>query len=325
MPTDTPLTTNDLFSGALDCAVPQSNQFFREQLAEAELTEEALKISEQVIDYASAVIVTLNAVRPERRVRDLITAALLRRAAITGEAICVLLRHGLAEPAFATHRTLLDVEIALKLVLRDNDDIQARRLALACVLQYKAHGQDMLTNRVVREQRLRPANRLNEIMAVTKTYADLVKDPTFDAVRDAVAADTHWHGFQNIEEALTSLGQTSDYYMTYDAASWFVHGVNVEHDLSASNGDQPALRPFVERDPSQIRAIMGLALLKLLELVALFVEDRKADIDQLLGGNGKMRFDDGTERDIGSFMALTTLVMREFDVRENAPFRRPAA
>jgi len=312
---------NQLSSGSLDAAIPGADQFHRSHPAEVELTSDAIRISEQVVDFGCAIIVALNAINPERRIRDLVTMALLRRAVVTGEAICVLLRRGLAEPAFASHRTLLDIEVAMKLILRDDRDVMARRLALACALQYKSHGEDMLGNRPTREDRLGAPDRVLHVLSVTRSYANLIKDPAFDPVRDAVIADTHWHGFQNMEEAMRELGQQPDYFITYDAVSWFVHGVNIEHDLSASTDDQPALRPLVERDPSQVRMIMGLALLKLLELFGLFLKDRKTDIDALLGGHGKMRLETGDEHDIGSLMAVTTLVMREFDIREDAPFR----
>lgn len=65
-----------------------------------------------------------------RAIRDaILVVALLRRALVTAEGIRVLLGNGLEEPAIATMRTLLDIELAVKLITMNPSTRMAERLA----------------------------------------------------------------------------------------------------------------------------------------------------------------------------------------------------
>src|SRR6185437_1431953 len=56
---------------ARQTSIPGADQFHRSHPAEVELTSDAIRISEQVVDFGCAIIVALNAINPERRIRDL--------------------------------------------------------------------------------------------------------------------------------------------------------------------------------------------------------------------------------------------------------------
>ena len=303
---------------SVDADIPSADLFFRDQPAANMLTPEQIRVSLQIVDFAGAVLHSANHVRPERSIRDLATLALLRRAVVTTEGIRVLVLRGLMEPATSCHRTLLDIEIAFKLILRDESDRMAHRLAASCAMQYKGHGEGILSDR---DARTTSAERIQSIIAVSAAYKKLVASKQFDDVRAQVQRDQYWHGFKNTRDSFADLNQSRDYVVSYDAFSWFVHGVNIAHDLSASTPTGPTIRLLVEREPKITSNVLGLAAHKLLEIVGLYLSDRGIDIDKLHNGRARVRYDDGTEQTLGSIAFLQLMLLVHFDVRENAPFR----
>jgi hypothetical protein len=285
------------------------------------MSADAQRIALQVIDYGCALFQVANAVRPERRVRDLVTAALLRRAVVTVEGIRALVFAGLMEPALSVSRTLMDIELSMKLVLRDKTDQKAHALAASHYLQYQLHGQEMLGNTPTREGMLGSADRIVEVRQIAKSYAAFLESPVFDGVRAELKADRFWHGFDRPEDAFRDIGQEAEYFMTYDSASWFVHGSNVDHDIIDGVGQTITFRPFIDRDPGRIQNVLGLALLKSLELYELFCSDKEIDLDAATGAEATVHIDGLQPERISSITALRGFVMKEFDVRPDSPFR----
>ena len=160
--------------GSIDASIPSANCFYRDEPAHLEMRADALQVATQVVDYGCALFQIANSVRAERRVRDLVVAALLRRAVISLEGVRNLVCLGLMEPALGLARTLQDVELSLKLVLRDETDRQAHSLAAWHYLQYQQHGQDMLGSRATREGPLTSGERVNEVRAIAKNYKALL-------------------------------------------------------------------------------------------------------------------------------------------------------
>ena len=307
-----------LMKVTINADIPSADCFRRAEPAALELSPDQLRVATQVIDYAGALVVSAKNLRTDHRVRDLMSSALLRRAIVTSEGIRVLLMAGLMEPATACHRTLLDIEIALNLVLRDDTDRSAHRLAVSCAQDYQAHGEGILSDKEAREA---SAHRLAELRRVSAEYKRLTNSPVFDEVRKEVSASQYWHGFKSVREAFKSLGRGFDYAVQYDGYSWFVHGVNVEHDLSAPGPEGPSLRAFVERDPKHTSAVLGLALHKLLEIAGLILVDRGHDPSIIPGGRATLQREDGTEETINSLQFLQFLLLAHFDIREDAPIR----
>jgi Family of unknown function (DUF5677) len=296
----------------------------RERPASEELTEDARRLAYQVPEYGCALFAVANAVRPDHRVRDLVTAALLRRAVITLEGIRALTFAGLYEPAIGVARTLQDIELSIKLILRDDTDDMARALAAWHFLQYERHGRDMLKNPATREGMLKGDWTAEQVRLVAKNYASLLRSETFDSVRHRFARGGAWHNFDRLEDAFAAVGLEGEYFMTYDAASWFVHASNIDHDMVDGSGTEVTFRAFVDRDPARTGTILGLALLKSLELYELIAADRQVDVDAATGASAAVQIDGKEPERVSSLAALQLLVMREFDVRKDAPFRREA-
>jgi hypothetical protein len=222
------------------------------------------------------------------------------------------------EPAAAAHRTLLDIEIAFNLVVKDSTDVMAKRLAVKCAQDYQQHGEGILRDP---QARAKTEHRKDEIRQVSASYKKLVNDSAFDDVRVEVLKSQYWHGYKNVQETFKALDRTFEYAVSYDGYSWFVHGVNVEHDLSASSESGPALRALVERDPKNTLNVLGLALLKLIEICSLFLEDRRIDPSLGLEGKANLQRPDGAEEVLTPLQFLQLQILAHFDVRAEAPLR----
>jgi hypothetical protein len=304
-------------------SLPAADAFLRARPAELEGPEEAWRLARAVVDYGCAILKIGPQLRPDRRIRDAVLAALLRRLLITSESAVILLSKGLVESAMSQTRTLLDIELAFRLIHSDQSDNFAKKLAAFHYLTYQEHGQDMLSSRRTRENVLNGPGRIPEVITITKGYARFLEASVFDEVRDDVRRDRFWHGFQNVEEAFRHIGSEHDYFMTYDSATWFIHAVNVDHDFAELDDSGLSLKPLVERNPSSIQPLLGHVILRSLELLALYLEDTGLNLDERAGGNAEMQLEDGSTIPLASIDGLRMLVLRQFDVREK-PFGCPA-
>lgn len=299
----------------VSASIPSADLFFRNQPAELEGFEESWRVARSVVDFGCAILSSRPPLRSDRRVRDAVLAALLRRVLVTTEAVIELLSRGLLEPALATSRTLLDLHLAFRLIERDDSDRFARRLAAAHYVLMKRHGQDMLGNKPTREGVLRGSNRIPEVIESTRSYDAFLNSETFDDGRDEVISARYWHGYNSVEEAFRAIGEESEYHMTYDSGSWFVHAANVDHDLTSISEAELSIRPLVERNPDIVQPILGFAVLRALDLISRFCKDRGLDIDEQSGGSAELVFESGERMAIPSQSALQLLAMRAFDVR----------
>lgn len=309
------MTDEHLRSFQMNAAIPSADLFFRARPAEDEGPAEAWRLARTVIDYGCALFASKLSLREDRRVRDAVLAALLRRTLVTAEGIVTLLSHGLVEPALALTRTLLDLYTSFRLIERDDTDRMAKRLAAFHYLAYQEHGQDMLSNRPTREGVLRTSGRIPEVIEVAKSYARHLESPAFDEIRAEVKGSQFWHGFSSAEEALRAVGQESEYHMTYDSASWFVHAVNVDHDYLQIGDGTLAMRPLVERDPKVIQPLLGYAVLRTIELLRLYCVDRGLDLDGPTGASASLVEEDGSITSVSSLTALELMALKNFDVR----------
>lgn len=303
-------------SGSVSAELPSAELFFRDQPAEAEGPVEAWRLARSVVDYGCAVFHLSDAIRPEHGIRDTVFAALLRRLLITAEASITLLARGLVEPAVALSRTLLDIELAFRLVHQDDTDRLAKRLAAFHYLSYQEHGEGMLRNAPTRTGILERRDRLEEIIATSQSYARFLEQDVFDDVRNAIKTDRNWHGFKNAEEAFRAIGQDHDYHMTYDGGTPFVHASNPDHDFLDRTDNQLVVKAFVEREPARIQVLLGHVVLRVIELIGIYVQEKGLDVDKRTGATASIHFDDGSSLNVDSLTALRTLAMREFDVRD---------
>lgn len=256
----------------VDYPIVAIDLFFRQNPAEREGDPHLWDVVRDIISFGSAVLGDVPVPDPTQRPRDLVLVALLRRALVTAEGADALLRRGLYEPALVLFRTLLDVELNLKLVAQDPSDTMARRLAAYHYLRYQRHGQRIAATPEARERRM--AGKGVDPVDVAKSYAAFLDSPLFDDIREAVRASQHWHGLKNVEAAFATVGSRDDYIVLYDLASYFAHGSNPEWDFLDSDGAQVRIRPLVERNPvSNATSIQNLAI-RLLAIVQLYVDQR---------------------------------------------------
>ena len=147
---------------AMSASLPAADAFRRANPAESEGPAEAWRVARAVVDYGCAILQAGPSLRDNRRLRDAVLAALLRRLLVTSESAITLLSRGLVEPALSQARTPLDIELSFRLICTDPTDIFAKRLAAFHYLTYQRHGQDMLSSRHTRQNALPRAERISE-------------------------------------------------------------------------------------------------------------------------------------------------------------------
>jgi hypothetical protein len=300
------------FEVALSAQIPQADLFHRAQPASLEGPAEAWELAEHVVNFGCALFSATSTSRPERQVRDLVFAALIRRATVTTEGVVRLLAAGLQEPAMAITRTLLDIDVSIKLVAADGTDRMAKRLAACHYILMQQHGQDMLADPMTRTQSLESSGRIAEVQGIARSYKRLLQGGVLAEVEDEVRSDQYWHGHKNVEEAFRATGQSSDYHMTYDTGTWFVHAANIEHDLIDRSDAGVTVRAFVERDPRIIQTLLGYALLRYLMVVGVFIKERGLPDTEHFRAMSDVIFPDGKVTKIDSFTALSMRVSKYF-------------
>ena len=301
------------FEVGLAGAFPQANLFFRDQPAADEVPDEAWNWAHTTIDYGCALFLASTKTRNAKEVRDLVTSALLRRATVTTEGVVNLLAFGLVEPAHAMSRTLLDIEVALKLIHADDTDRMAKRLAAFHYIKMQQHGQNMLGDRETREGSLAGAGRVDEVRQIAASYKKMLEGGVLADVEQEVRASMHWHGFDRVEDAFRALGQSTDYLMPYNSGSWFVHAINVEYDMIDRVDSTVTYRPFVERNPKPIMMFLGHALLRYITIVGTFLEDRGIPEDKMFQEKSTAHMPDGSKVEIPTYTMLSLQLATYFN------------
>jgi hypothetical protein len=258
-------------------ATPETDRFSRRQPALLEGPEQAWKASRDLIDFGVRLLELSGRVQTssdEEKVREFAYLALLRRALVTTEAAWMLLAKGLYEPALAQIRTLLDVQLNINLIHGDASPKMAIRLGAYHYLRNQRHGEKALRDRDTRIGALTDG-LIERTIEVARSYARHLESPVFDSVRDDLRTSRHWHGHSSVEEAFRSAGDSSDYFVSYDSFTPFVHASNIDHDFE-DDGDAsgPKLRPLVERDPQHVQIALGFVSFRFLDVVQVFVKAR---------------------------------------------------
>ena len=289
--------------------IMQTNLFHREQPASLEGSPDHWDLVVEVIDHGCSILV--EASRTGYAMRDSVTAALLRRALITGEGIRVLLTHGLEEDAFVLFRTLLDIEVNLRLVTHDETDEMARRLAAFHYFKGQKHITKIFSHPDTRNDLHESSQDLKftrEAGRRMKKYFDM---PAFNVIRDAVKENQYWHGRKNVEDAYEAVDCISDYIYLYDSFSPFTHASNLNIDFTDIVDGRPILKALPQRDPVRNFNLLKNLLLKLVQIFELFLQDK---------GNPKYQdylevrsLEDGECYSISPLLALQKKIIFVFD------------
>jgi hypothetical protein len=306
------MSDDDIIAVDIASHIPQAPLFHRDQPAYLEGPLSNWELAQTVVDFGVALLVQWKDIRASSQLKDAVLQALLRRCLVTTEAYVTLLSRGLIEPALGLSRTLLDNELAIRLVLRDASGRMAKRLAAYHYLTYQEHGQDMLHDRATREGILTSGGRVLEVASISRSYKQFLELAIFDEVRDEVRKARFWHGYANAEEAFRAADAPSDYFMLYDAATWFVHDVNVDFDYADRTDSQMRLKPLVERDPKAIQTPLGHQLLRLITVLRLLVDDRGYPAGPPFDVISTATFPDGRIEEVNALESLTGQLVSMF-------------
>jgi hypothetical protein len=255
--------------------IPQAELLYRQAPASQEGDPRAWDLAETVVDYAAYLLQEFASLRAGREVRDLTTAALMRRAIITCEGVRRLISLGLEEPAVELLRTLVEIDLNLRLLTADATDRMAKRLAAHHYRATQRQGTKMLSHPPTRARLGGPAADFSWVTAVTRQQKEFFESTNFDEVRAELAGDQHWHGYKSIEDAFEALGMSSDYLQLYSIFSPYVHATNLDVDFDGIDDGRPLLRSLVQRDPSRTLTTLGHAVIALVQIAELFVADRQ--------------------------------------------------
>ena len=297
--------------------VCRHNLFARECPASLEGPREAWDLAQVVIDHGCCIFERLNSGRSELGLRDVVVQALFRRLLITAEAIRSLLAQGLEEPAFATCRTLHELERDLRLVITDPSDTAARRLAAFFAVKGRRHFAKAPKNPDTREFIQSNAAFFDWFRRKSRSFRDGLDSDTFRDLAQELKQADHWHGFPNQQEAFEAAGMAGTYHLEYGGSSLFVHGNNVEHDFADVDDTRIQLKPFAQRDPGQTLHHLGRMTLALINIYSLIWEDRGKPAYQ---EPVKLEDESGPTYDMDALVALTAQATSVFRA-----WRRPAS
>lgn len=204
-------------------------------------------------------------------------------------------------------RTLLDIELNIRLITRDPSDRMAKRFAAYHYLGRQRQGEKLLRSRDVRKRMVEYYGDTSHTIEVARSYARYLEEPVFDEVREEVRASQYWHGFASVEAAFEAAGEGSAYQTLYNGATPFVHDANVDHDFAKIVDGQLFVKAVVQRDPAAVQLHLGRMTLRLFSILRSYIEDRGApDSFQARLDN----HDDGIGVD--SFTGLTHLILEHF-------------
>jgi hypothetical protein len=228
--------------------------------------------------------------RADHWTRDMVTASLLRRAAITYRAIAATLYYGLLEPSIVAYRTLLEVELSMKLIVNDDTNVMAERLAVYHYISGVRVTQAMTRDDVTRTALLADQSEFGNVTDRTRRLKHALKSKVFDSVRDDVVRFRHWSGARNIQEAFEWAKASTDFTRAYSPASAWVHATNVDAEWSAGPDGSATLKPFWADQPREIESLLSSSSYRALNVHFAFAHDRKGDIqgelDDVLASGG---------------------------------------
>ena len=295
---------------------PQVDLFMRTrpQPVSIDVYREAWRIVQTVIDYGNYIIRGFGL----SDWRGIVIAALLRRILITAESVRLLASKGLMEPAFATMRTLVELEMILRLVIKDSSDRTARRYATFQAVMGRRHFRKATGEASFRESMKADSAHWTWLRNKSRSFKEWIDSEANDDIREEISRSEHWHGFKNQKEAFEAAEMLTDYYQIYDGASVLVHGGGVEHDLSDAEDGEIILAPLIDPDPgANFHNVVGLLSFSLVKLYQLLLEE----------GGGRLEEDpepivltgeDGAAIHLSSLEGLMALVLGVFQSRQMA-------
>lgn len=179
------------------------------------------------------------------------------------------------EPAFGCYRTLLDIELAMRLIHADPSDRKAKLLAAANYHFGAKLSQKQLHHPTTRSALEAIAGARNEVVARARHWSrTLEKD--FAEVKEELLANMakgrRWHGFKNAEEAFEAVRAPGDFH-EYSVHSEFVHGTNPEWDYVAMEEGKPMLRAVPSPSIREGLSVVLLTAARQNLVTAHFVED----------------------------------------------------
>ena len=179
--------------------------------------------------------------------RQMAITAIFRRILITAEAVRVLTNRGLEEPAIATLRTLLELELNLRLVVNDPTDRMARRLIYFYGIRGRRHFRKATADARTREVFQENSEHWSWAKEMSRFFKGQLSADEFEDMREECGKDHYWHGFNSQKEAFDKAGMSHDYHTLFDSASLFVHASNVDHDV-AETGE--GVKGLIHMDPA---------------------------------------------------------------------------
>ena len=283
----------------------QADLFLRDQPFSAHFPEGICGLIREVIDHGGFVLRELRFPSDTPPPRRVVITALLRRILITAEAIRVLTNRGLEEPAIATLRTLLELELNLRLVANDPTDRMARRMLYFYAVRGRRHFRNATTNAATRELFQESMTFWTWAKEKSRFFKEQVSSDDFEDIREECEKAQYWHGFNNQEEAFEAAGMSDDYHTLFDSASSFVHGSNV--DRNTAEEGRGVVGGLVELDPEPAVARLAYMASNLTVLFGLALE--AVGQGEGYGPPAVIVGDDGTTEEISSFEFLQARVL----------------
>ena len=221
---------------------------------------------------------------------------------MTAEAIRALTAAGLEEAAVAVFRTLLELEVNLTLVLDDDTNEAAKRLAAFHFVNGRRHFSKLFGNPDMRERLQGDADHWEWSRATSRRFKEFFESDEFDDVRDEVAGAQYWHGLPNVESAFDAAGMIKDYVGLYDTFSPFSHGSNVDHDWADVEHGRPVLKALPQRDPARTMTMLKGLGFRLIQVYERYLADRgQPEYQPELAARGE----DGDEFTVPAVTALS--------------------
>ena len=281
----------------------QADLFLRDQPVSARIPEAIRQLACEVIDHGGFIITHLRFTNEASPSRRMVVTAIFRRILITAEAVRVLTSRALEEPAVATLRTLLELELNLRLVVDDPTDRMARRLIYFYAIRGRRHFRKATKDARTRELFQENSEHWSWVKEMSRFFKEQLSADEFEDIREECEKDRYWHGFNSQKEAFDKAGMSQDYHTLFDSASSFVHASNVDHDV-AERGE--GVKGLVHMDP--VPAFTRLAYMAS-NLTVLFGVALKATGRQVYGPTATIEGDDGTREEISAVELLQARVL----------------
>jgi len=293
--------------------IGETNLFARDQPADLEGPRGTWHLTRDIIDQGCTILQSLRFVDPMSTWRVQAVAALFRRILITAEAVRLLISKGLDEPALSISRTLLELEVNLRLVVNDPSDRMARRLAFFYYVKGRRHFRQTTGDRDTRDLLQEDPRHWGWTIDMSRLFKTGLNSADFDDIREDCDSSTYWHGLVNQREAFREVGMIADYHTIFDSASSFVHASNIDYDLSNTESGL-SLKPLVQRDPRPNIARLGWLTLNLIEIYELVVKETgQPEYDEC---TVTVVAEDGSREQIRALDALKARAIEAFPLRE---------